>query len=305
MLAALNMTSAAVAPPSAARLRAVRQQLGFDFHACPRPFVKWVGGKGAILGQLLPLLPTDIAERRYFEPFAGGAALFFRLRPQRAVLGDINAQLMATYRCVQSSAQPLLEQLCVLESAHNPARYYLERAAYNESAQNMASVMRCARFIYLNKTCYNGLQRVNRRGEFNVPVGRYRAPRVADANGLRAAQRVLQDVSLRAGTFETVLEDACRGDFVYFDPPYDVEPGAKGFTAYAASAFGPAQQDVLAELFHVLDRRGCKLMLSNSYTAANRMRYARFHVSEVKAPRAINCKAAGRGAVRELVVRNY
>lgn len=285
--------------------RPVRQQLGFDFAATPRPFLKWVGGKTSLLGQLLPLLPVDIATRRYFEPFAGGGALFFRIRPCRAVLADINAQLMATYRCVQGGVEALLEQLCRLEQVHSVEQYYVERSRYNAASGAVPSLSLCAQFIYLNKTCYNGLHRVNRRGEFNVPAGRYRAPRIVDATGLRAAHSALQGVTLHSGTFETVLEDVKSGDFVYLDPPYDIEPGTKAFTSYAASAFGPEQQDVLAVLVRSLDRRGCKWMLSNSDTAANRARYARFDVIEVKAPRAINCKATQRGAVREIVVRNY
>lgn len=305
--AALDMAEAPTAMPlqAASRHHVARQQLRFEFIEHPRPIVKWVGGKGALLAQLLPLLPNDISERRYYEPFAGGAALFFRLTPRRAVLGDCNVQLMATYRCVQSSVCPLLDQLCELERAHNAGRYYSERAAYNATAAAAATVERCARFIYLNKTCYNGLHRVNRRGEFNVPVGRYHAPRVADANALRAAHRVLQGVCLRAGSFEKVLEDAGRGDFVYLDSPYDVAPGARGFIAYAASLFGPEQQDLQAEVFRDLARRGCKVMLSNSDTTANRVRYAGFHIASVSAPRVINCNGAARGAVREIVVRNY
>lgn len=268
------------------------------------PIVKWVGGKKRLLTQLVPLLPPRVTELRQLEAFAGGAALFFRIAPRRAVLADINPQLMATYRCVQTNVEPLIERLRTLERAHNDAFYYAVRDIYN-ATPHCASVTRCAQFIYLNKVCFNGLHRVNRRGEFNVSAGRYSNPKVLDSARLRAAHRVLRGVELRTGHFSRTLEDAGRGDFIYLDSPYDVEPGARNFTAYAASPFGPDQQDQQAEMFRELDRRGCKLMLSNSDTRANRARYAGFEITEVMAPRSISRIGKQRLAVKELVVRNY
>lgn len=281
------------------------RQLEFEFCA-PRPIVKWPGGKGRLLDQLLPLLPGDVEERRYIEPFAGGAALYFRLTPSRALIRDSNRQLIETYRCVQREVEALIDALRRLERTHNAEQYYRVRQLYNETPQNAELVERCAQFIYLNKTGYNGLHRVNRRGEFNVPVGRAGtgAARIVDAPGLRAANQALQGVTLLCASFETVLDVALPGDFLYFDPPYDIEPGSKQFTSYAG-AFGEAEQDALTDVFRTLDRRGCKLMVSNSATPANRSRYASFHITEVEAPRSINCRGAGRRAVTELVVRNY
>lgn len=300
-----NASAPAWLPETTQRRRVPRRhQLGFDFVTTARPILKWVGGKTRILSELEKRLPDDIANLRHVEPFVGGAALFFRRAPRRALLGDVNPQLMATYRCVQLDAETLIEHLTKLEKVHNEAMYYAVRALYN-AASTCSETERSAQFIYLNKTCYNGLHRVNRRGEFNVPVGRYDAPCIVDAAQLRAARRALQDVQLRTGDFCDVLVDAGRGDFVYLDSPYDVEPGARGFTSYASSPFGPKQQDLQAEVFRELDRRGCKVLLSNSDTVANRDRYAGFVMEFVNAPRAINCKAAGRGAVREIVVRNY
>lgn len=268
------------------------------------PIVKWVGGKTRLLKQLVPLLPPDLEQLRLVEPFAGGAALFFRVAPRRAVLADVNSQLMATYRCVQTAVEPLVVSLRLLERQHSDASYYAVRAAYN-AASICSSVTRCAQFIYLNKTCYNGLHRVNRRGHFNVPAGRYERPRVLDEAKLRAAHHALQGVQLWTGHFSNVLADAGRGDLVYLDSPYDIEPGSSSFTAYAASPFGPEQQDEQAEVFRTLDRHGCKLMLSNSDTRANRARYAGFAISEVMAPRSISRDGRQRCAVKELVVRNY
>ena len=303
-----NVTSA-LAWREIATLDAVSEAnaLQLEFAFCnARPIVKWVGGKGGLLEQLLVLLPPDVAERRWFEPFLGGAAMFFRCRPRRAVLSDVNAQLMAAYQCVQQPTLPaLIEALRSLEHSHSTEQYYIERARYNATLEHTASIERCALFIYLNKTCYNGLHRVNRRNEFNVPAGRYTQPRIVDAPGLFAAQKSLQTAELRCGSFETMLDAARGGDFVYFDSPYDVEVGAAGFTSYAASRFGPPEQDLQAEVFRALDRRGCKLMLSNSDTVANRSRYAGFDVREVLAPRSISRNGAQRQAVTELVVRNY
>jgi DNA adenine methylase len=221
------------------------------------------------------------------------------------VLADVNRDLVATYRCVQTSADALLAALRSLERTHNPEQYYAARKLYNDGGCLQSKVARSALFIYLNKTCYNGLYRVNRRGEFNVPAGRYRAPRIADAQGLFAASRALQTAELRCASFETVLDVAQRGDFVYMDSPYDVEQGASGFIDYAALPFGPADQDAQADVLSALDRRGCKVMLSNSATLKNRQRYSRFHIAEVRAPRSISCNRSGRAPVTELVIRNY
>lgn len=278
-------------------------QLEFAFWNA-RPFLKWVGGKGRLLSQLLPLLPAGVEHMRHVEPFLGGAAMFFARQPERALLCDVNAGLCATYEAVRDEVNLVIQQLRHLAKGHNSERYYQLRHRYNHTT-NLSQAERAALFIYLNKTCFNGLHRVNRSDEFNVPAGRYAQPRIVDAPGLFAAQQSLQAAQLRCGSFETVLDAARSGDFVYLDSPYDVEKGAAGFTAYAVSPFGPAEQDLQAEVFRSLDRRGCKLMLSNSDTLANRTRYARFDVREVLAPRSVSCNGAQRQAVTELVVRNY
>ena len=278
-------------------------QLELEFTGAS-PIVKWPGGKSRLLSQLWPLLPPHACTRRYIEPFAGGAAMYFRLRPERAVLADINAQLVATYRCVQETVEPLCRALRTLERSHSLEQYYAVRKRYNDTTPD-SGLSRCADFIYLNKTCFNGLHRVNRRGQFNAPAGRYAAPRVVDALRLHAASYALRTAHLMCGSFDEVLQMARAGDFVYLDPPYDVESDACGFTAYAAAPFGPSAQDALASVFQALDRRGCKLLLSNSATAANRARYAGYEITEVVAPRSISRRADQRRAVAELAVRNY
>jgi DNA adenine methylase len=278
-------------------------QLELEF-AAPKPFVKWAGGKSSVLPQLCAIMPAGVEAQRYLEPFAGGAAMFFGLLPRCAVLADINAQLVATYQCVQRSVEPLIERLRELAHGHCREQYYDVRERYNATAERLDTIERAADFVYLNKTCFNGLHRVNRRGGFNVPMGRYHAPRIADAAALRAASRALRDVTLRQAPFTAVLEYAQAGDFVYLDPPYDTELGKAAFTQYAAP-FGVAEQDALADVFRALDARGCTLMLSNSDTAANRRRYAGYRVVEIRAPRAISRSAESRGSVTELVVCNY
>jgi DNA adenine methylase len=205
---------------------------------------------------------------------------------------------------VQRTATALCAALRALACRHTVEQYYAVRKRYNATTP-ADGLPRCAQFIYLNKTCFNGLHRVNRRGEFNVPAGRYANPRILDEDVLRAASHALGAAQLMCGSFEEVLQTARAGDFVYLDPPYDVENDAAGFTAYAASPFGPSAQDALAHVFQALDRRGCKLLLSNSATRANRDRYAGYQITEVVAPRSISRSADQRHAVVELAVRNY
>ena len=160
-------------------------------------------------------------------------------------------------------------------------------------------------FVYLNKTCFNGLHRVNRKGEFNVPVGSYKNPRILDENGLRAASGALQHAQLRCASFEALLETAKPGDFVYFDPPYEPVSETASFTSYARDGFSRKHQRRLRDVYAALDRRGCKLMLSNSDVPFIRDLYRAFHIDTVAAPRAINCNGGKRGKVSEVVVRNY
>jgi len=271
------------------------------------PVVKWAGGKGRLLEQLTALLPDDVACRRYFEPFAGGAALFFALRPREAFLRDINPQLMAMYVALRDEPEALIASLQAFARAHSAEQFYEVRAQYNRAVESpgrrLRATWRAAAFVYLNKTCFNGLHRVNRRGEFNVPAGRYLNPSIVDPLRMRVASRALQGIDLGCAGFEAVLEYARAGDFFYLDPPY--LPVARGsFTAYAGE-FGLMQHRRLADVFRALDRRGCYLMLSNSACPAVRELYRGYRVESVLARRAINSDARGRGAVQEFVIRNY
>ena len=268
------------------------------------PFVKWVGGKGRLLSQLRPLLPPGAEQMRHVEPFVGGGALFFSRCPRRALLTDINPSLVATYTAIRDDVEGVIGGLSRLASRHSKERYYQVRERYNQGGR-VSTSKRAAMFIYLNKTCFNGLHRVNRKGEFNVPVGAYKNPRILNEAALQAASEVLRGADLRCASFDTLLENAKPGDFVYFDPPYEPVSATASFTSYARGGFSRDDQTRLRDVYKALDRRGCKLMLSNSDVPFIRDLYADFNVDTVAAPRAINCDATKRGKVSEVVVRNY
>jgi DNA adenine methylase len=266
--------------------------------------VKWVGGKGRLLGQLGPLLPSGMDAMRHIEPFAGGAAMFFASRCGRARLSDVNASLMRTYAAVRDDLQGVIAHLELLCGAHAVERYHRVRDDYNRG-QFRCDAELAAAFIYLNRTCFNGLYRVNRAGHFNVPMGRYPRPPVADAEGLRATSERLRGVELAAEGFEAVLANATNGDFVYLDPPYGPVSRTASFRGYAEGGFSGADQERLRDVFGELTRRGIPVMLSNSDTDEVRVLYRGFAIVEVSAPRSVNSVPARRGRVRELVVRNY
>lgn len=272
--------------------------------ATPAPFVKWAGGKSRLLPQLRPLLPPGVELMRHVEPFMGGAAMFFALRPKRALLCDINPALLGTYHAVRDQVDCVIPHLRRLARTHDTGTYYEMRERYNQT-RTLSDAERAALFIYLNKTCFNGLHRVNRRGEFNVPVGRYAKPAILDVETLLAASAQLRGADLRCGGFELLLTAAKPGDFIYFDPPYEPVSETSSFTAYAQDGFRREDQLRLRDVFRVLDRRGCKLMLSNSDVPFIRELYRDYHVRTVCAPRAINSDASRRGPVSEVVVRNY
>jgi DNA adenine methylase len=270
----------------------------------PAPIVKWVGGKTRLLPQLLPLLPHGVESMRHVEPFVGGGAMFFARRPARALLCDKNPQLCATYEAVRDDVDSVIDRLRALSAGHSPERYYTLRDRYNH-ADKVSLSERAALFIYLNKTCFNGLHRVNRRGEFNVPAGRYTNPRILDEAALRAAGRELARAELLCDGFESLLSHAKPGDFIYFDPPYEPVSPTANFTAYGQDGFTRADQERLRDVFAELDRRRCKLMLSNSDVPIIHELYRRFRIDLVTSPRSINCDSSGRGLVTEVVVRNY
>ncbi|NLG78565.1 MAG: DNA adenine methylase [Firmicutes bacterium] len=263
-----------------------------------KPFVKWAGGKGQLVEDLAAHLPEKYSA--YHEPFVGGGALFFRLAPATAFLSDLNEELINAYLVVKNDCDALIRSL---RKHKNERAYYYEMRSLDPDT--LDPVERASRFIYLNKTCYNGLYRVNRQGKFNVPYGRYKNPVYADEAQLRLASKVLANADIRVADFEIVLEQAKPGDFVYFDPPYQPISATANFTSYTRDAFDESQQRRLAAVFRELDRRRCYLMLSNSDSPLVRELYSQFRIATVMAKRCINCKGERRGAIPEALVLNY
>jgi DNA adenine methylase len=276
----------------------------------PSPFVKWAGGKGQLLSQFEPFVPARF--ERYIEPFVGGGAVFFhlhtlgRLAGKTIVLMDHLEELITCYRVVQTQVEALLTELERHEPYKQDPQYFYQMRAWDREPGygQRSDVERAARTLFLNHTCYNGLYRVNRRGQFNVPFGRYRNPTIADAGNLRAVSQALQGVALLAGDFTRCREWAGPGDFVYLDPPYHPLSATASFTSYTSANFGLADQQRLAGLFRELDRRGCQVMLSNSCTDLVCQLYAGYEQIPVQAIRAISSKGNERGAIHELLVMN-
>ncbi|MFT3921362.1 MAG: DNA adenine methylase [Myxococcales bacterium] len=272
------------------------------------PFLKWVGGKGKLRHALGALMPSGVELMRHVEPFMGGGAMFFARAPERALLCDINPDLVRTYTTVRDHAGDLVRELAKLAKQHDKDSYYAVRERFNQRSgktSHKLAVERAAMFIYLNKTCFNGLYRVNRKGEFNVPMGAYKNPGILDTENLFAASARLASADIRCTSFETLLSEARPGDFVYMDPPYEPVSRTANFTSYAQDGFSQADQTRLRDVFRELDRRGAKLMLSNSDVPFIRELYRGFQIDTVMAPRAVSCDASTRGPVKEVVVRNY
>jgi DNA adenine methylase len=258
-----------------------------------RPFLKWVGGKRSILAYLLARMPETY--ETYRESFVGGGALFFAVQPMRAYLSDINFHLMLTYQAVRDDVDRLLLNLKVHEKAHGKEYFQAarERLAHETDTTKLAALV-----IYLNKTCFNGLYRVNREGKFNVPMGSYSAPAIYDEVVLKSDSQVLQGVELKQHPFWQT--PVCREDFYYLDPPYH-----QVYANYDSSGFADKEHKRLAEFCRELDEAKAFFMLSNSDTPFIRSLYAKFHIEEVAAVRSVSCKGQSRGRETELVIRNY
>jgi DNA adenine methylase len=269
-----------------------------------KPIVKWAGGKAKLLPALLPHVPTHI--RTYAEPFAGGAALFFALAGdpsrtfERAILADQNEDLIACYRAVRDDVEALIHALA--DFTYDEEVYYQVR---DLDPRGMSDIARGARLIYLNRTCFNGLWRVNSSGKFNVPFGRYTNPRIVDAEGLRAASKAFAKVELVVGDFASVTRDLGAGDFVYFDPPYVPLSKTAAFTAYAKGGFGQAEHERLAAEVLRLKAAGVLALLSNADTEVTRGLYRGLTMHAATANRSINARGTGRGLANELIVTTW
>lgn len=274
-------------------------------NALVAPIVKWVGGKRQLLQDLTPLFPKEITA--YCEPFLGGGAVLFQLQPEVAYINDINSDLMEVYEVIRDNVEELIEALS--EHPNEKEHFYQVRDwdRNKEQYRQLSKVQKAARIIYLNKTCYNGLFRVNNSGEFNTPFGNYKKPNIVNAPVLTAVSQYFRQaqISFSSTDYSKVLAGIPSDTFVYLDPPYDPVSVTANFTGYAKGGFDRDEQIRLRECCDDLDRRGIKFMLSNSATEFIRDQYKDYQITTVKAKRAINSKASRRGQVDEVVVRNY
>ncbi|MGK3988471.1 DNA adenine methylase [Sorangium sp. So ce136] len=264
----------------------------------PRPFLKWVGGKRQLLPHIVEHLPCKYGT--YHEPFLGGGALFFHLRPDRPILSDSNSRLIRTYRGVRDNVEQVIH---LLQSYPHDKKFYL-KFRQSKDIDNATDTELAAWFIYLNRTGYNGLYRVNRKNIFNVPFGDYDNPKICDPDNLRICSQLLQRADIALAPFDTVLDRAKSDDFVYFDPPYVPLSATSSFTSYTSDGFGSEDQRRLRDVALQLKKKGVHVLLSNSSAKAVYELYSsHFEVIPVYAKRAINCKGSARGRVRELLMK--
>jgi DNA adenine methylase len=264
-----------------------------------RPFLKWAGGKGRLLQQYISYFPSSFDT--YYEPFLGGGAVFFYLSPRRSHLMDINPELVNVYRCIRDQIEGVIGLLWEHQRNHSNEYYY-----YLRSHPGSSEIERAARLIYLNKTCFNGLYRENSQGKFNVPMGRYKDPKICNPALLYAASSALKRATINVYPFDMTLEDAKTSqDFVYFDPPYHPISATSCFTSYCRYSFHQSDQIRLRDTFVELARRGVKVMLSNSDCPFIRELYQDFTIHTIYASRAINSNAQRRGKISEVLVTSY
>lgn len=269
------------------------------------PVLKWVGGKRQLLDDIRPLLPSKIST--YCEPFVGGGALLFALQPTDVYINDINEDLMCVYNVIKNDVEDLIS---LLEQHENEADYFYSVRDWDRDKEKYLSLtdtQKAARIIYLNKTCYNGLFRVNSAGEFNSPFGNYRNPNIVNAPTLRAVSRYFNniDINMSSENYISTLEKLPRGSFVYLDPPYDPVSTTSNFTGYVKGGFSKDDQIRLREYCDKLTERGIKFMLSNSATDFIKDQYKKYDITLVRAKRSINSVSTKRGEVDEVLVRNY
>ena len=275
-----------------------------------KPFVKWAGGKNGLINSLISFIPKNF--NSYFESFVGGGALFFYLKnlnilnSKKIYLNDKNVELINAYKQIKINPNKLLEELEILKNNHSKEYFYKIRNLDRDfDFYSLSEVFRAARFIYLNKTCFNGLCRYNAKGNFNTPMGSYKNPKIYDKDLIFSVHEVLKNVSITNKDFEVVSLKAKKGDFVYFDPPYYPINKTSSFVSYTDN-FSANEQIRLYKLFKMLDCEGIKVLQSNSNTDFIKELYKDFEIIEVISKRAINCKGDKRGKITELIIRgNY
>ncbi|MED3665552.1 DNA adenine methylase [Geobacillus thermodenitrificans] len=269
-----------------------------------QPFLKWAGGKRQLLPEIRKYIPKKI--NTYYEPFLGAGAVLFDIQPKKAVINDVNTELINTYIAIRDHVDELINDL---KKHKNEKEYFyaIRDLDRKEEFKELSLVEKASRIIYLNKTCFNGLFRVNSQGHFNVPFGKYKNPQIVNEIVLRAVHNYLNsnDITILNVDFEKAVENAKKGDFIYFDPPYDPVSDTSSFTGYSLYGFDKDDQIRLRDLFVELDKRGCKVLLSNSATDFIKDLYKDFHIEVVSANRNINANASRRGKIDEVLVMNY
>ncbi len=274
----------------------------------PKPFVKWVGGKRQLLRQfrLMNLYPPEkfnFKTGKYFEPFVGGGAVFFDLLPEKGFLSDMNKELVTTYNVIKNDVDGLIRSL---KKHKVDKEYFLKIRAQDPNKLDDVSI--ASRFIYLNRTGFNGLYRVNSKGGFNVPFGQNKNPLICDENNLKKVSVALQGIEIKHQDYKEVLKKAKKGDFIYFDPPYYPLSKTASFTSYVKESFLDNEQIELRDTFLELTKRGCFVMLSNSDAPFINKIYSGYkgvRINKVLAGRAINSKGSGRGKITEVLITNY
>lgn len=268
-----------------------------------KPVVKWVGGKRQLIKELKKYMPKKFDT--YFEPFIGGGALFFNLKLEKSFINDYNTELINLYEVIKNNPEELIKDL---EKHKNNSEYYYkirELDRIPEKYKRLSKIKKASRFIYLNKTGFNGLYRVNKNGQFNVPFGKYTNPSYAENSNILNCSKLLEKTTILNGDFEIIKKYIQKGDFVYFDPPYVPLSETSSFTEYTNKGFDEDMQFRLKELCDYIHNIGAYFMLSNSYTEYIKDLYKEYTLITVQANRALNCKANGRGKINEYIVINY
>ncbi|MFP4458651.1 MAG: DNA adenine methylase [Candidatus Zixiibacteriota bacterium] len=268
------------------------------------PVLKWVGGKRQLLDDIVSHLPSSFSS--YYEPFVGGGALLFHLQPKKAVINDYNEELINVYHVIKNYPKELIEDL---RKHKNTTEYFYQIRALDRKKDysKISSIQRASRILYLNKTCYNGLYRVNKSGEFNTPFGRYKNPNIVNQRTIEAVSCYFNknDIRILNTDFEKALVDVDSKSFVYLDPPYDPVSNTANFTSYSDTGFDRDEQIRLKKFCDRLNKIGVKFLLSNSSTEFINDLYSEYNILLVKAKRAINSNAKRRGSIYEVLVKNY
>jgi len=268
------------------------------------PFLKWVGGKRQLMPTITELMPKKFTN--YYEPFVGGGAVLFHTQPKNAVINDLNEDLINVYNTIKKNPEELIKDL---KTHKNESEYFYDLRILDrtEEFEKLSNIKKASRVIYLNKTCFNGLYRVNNSGEFNSPFGRYKNPNIVNEITIRAVSKYLNNnkITIFSKDYEDVLENIEKGSFVYFDPPYHPVSKSSSFTGYIQGGFNMYDQIRLRDLCVKLNKKGVKFMVSNSAVPLIEDIYKEFNITYVKANRSINSNAKKRGEVDEVIIRNY